>query len=130
MIQKQTVYLPVKIDDEFWTKWDNGEKPDYDLAHVETGENIESWVNEKEGYFFTPEQVNEYTQNVIKQSLETAAEKVKKEITEIDGCDDHTPYMGACGTCGYYPMPKIHVVHVDKESILNVVEEVYGKLQV
>ena len=58
---KQTVYLPVEITEEFWTKWDNGEKPDYDLADVETGGNIESWVNEKEGYFFTPEQLNEYT---------------------------------------------------------------------
>jgi hypothetical protein len=28
-----------------------------------------------EGYFFTPEQLNEYTQSVIKQALETAAEK-------------------------------------------------------
>lgn len=65
---KQTVYLPVKIDDEFWTKWDNGEKPDYDLSDVDSGENIESWVNEKEGYFFTPEQLNEYTANVIKQT--------------------------------------------------------------
>ena len=28
-----------------------------------------------EGYFFTPKQLNEYTQKVIKQTLETAAEK-------------------------------------------------------
>ena len=29
----------------------------------------------KLGYFFTPEQLNEYTANVIKQALETAAER-------------------------------------------------------
>lgn len=79
---KQLVYLPVEITEEFWTKWDNGEKPDYDLANVETGENIESWVNEKEGYFFTPKELNEYTANVIRQALETAADKVKVRFTD------------------------------------------------
>lgn len=38
------------------------------------------------GYFFTPEQLNEYTQKVIKQTLETAAEKV--DLIETDGDPD------------------------------------------
>ena len=75
-LTKQTVYLPVKIDDEFWTKWDNGEKPDYDLAHVETGENIESWVNEKEGYFFTDLEIqNIFT--IFARENNISQEKVK-----------------------------------------------------
>lgn len=37
-------------------------------------------VVEKEGYFFTPKQLNEYTANVIKQTLETAAENVNADF--------------------------------------------------
>lgn len=110
---KQTVYLPVKIDDEFWTKWDNGEKPDYDLSNVDTGENIESWVNEKEGYFFTPEQLNEYTANVIRQALETAADKA--EIEDI----------GGVGRDGEYHEHNI----VDEKSITNTFEETFNKFK-
>lgn len=85
-LKKQTVYFPVEITEEFWTKWDNDEKPDYDLSDVETGENIESWVNKKEGYFFTTEQLNGYTQSVIKQALETVTEKMYETFHTI--CED------------------------------------------
>jgi hypothetical protein len=83
----------------------------------------------EEGYFFTPEQLNEYTKSVIKQSVETAAEKVEKKVIEIDGCDDHTPYRGACGTCGHYHMPKIEVISIDKQSITNTFEETFNKFK-
>ena len=106
-LTKQTVYLPVKIDDEFWTNWDNGEKPDYDLSNVDTGESIESWVNEEEGYFFTPEQLNEYTANVIKQALETAAEKALCDFDE-GGCTEF----------------------VDEKSITNTFEETFKNFKV
>jgi len=112
-LKKQTVYLPVNINDEFWQKWDNGEKPDYDLADIDTGENVESWVNEKEGYFFTPEQLNEYTANVIKQALETAAKKA-------ECCEDAIVILGHTITEAY----------VKKQSITNTLEEVYQKLKV
>ena len=40
-----------------------------------------------EGYFFTPEQLNKYTQTVIKQALETAAETQKETcICERETC--------------------------------------------
>ena len=103
---KQTVYLPVKIDDEFLTKWDNGEKPDYDLCDVDTGENIESWVNEKEGYFFTPEQLNEYTANVIKDALNTAAQNAYVDFEDYDK------------------------EFVNKKSITNTFEETFQKYKV
>ena len=115
-LTKQTVYLPVKIDDEFWTKWDNGEKPDYDLAHVETGENIESWVNEKEGYFFTPEQLNEYTANVITTTLETAADKA--ELIS-------TPYSDWCTECS-----RSTDLFVSSDSITDTFEEIFKKFKV
>lgn len=34
-------------------------------------------VEEEQGYFFTPEQLNEYTANVIKKSLKVAVENVE-----------------------------------------------------
>jgi hypothetical protein len=52
---KQIVYLPVEIEEDdypFTTKIVN---------------------KEQQGYFFTPEQLNEYTANVVRQALETAA---------------------------------------------------------
>lgn len=61
---KQTVYLPVNGETEFI------------IAEYENGAYIQG-IKEIEGYFFTPEQLNEYTQAVIKQALETAAEKAK-----------------------------------------------------
>lgn len=53
---------------------------------------------------FTPEQLNEYTQNVIKQALETAAEKAESYVFEEDG-----------ETC----------CEVRKQSITNTFEETY-----
>lgn len=71
MIQKQTVYLPV--NGEYLTAVCHFEYTEW--CHHET-------VQSKEGYFFTTEQLNEYTANVIKQSLNTAAEKAT--VTPID----------------------------------------------
>lgn len=88
MIQKQTVYLPIE-------------------------KAITNWLKPKEGYFFTPEQLNEYTANVIKQALETAAETQK----EVCICERET-----CICC-------------DKsnstiQSITNTFEETYKKFEV
>ena len=91
---KQTVYLPVNAKDcNFIVKW-------YD-------ESYENDVKKEEGYFFTPEQLNEYTANVIKQTLETAAEKALCDFDE-GGCTEF----------------------VDEHSITNTFEETYNKLKV
>lgn len=65
-----------------------------------------------EGYFFTPEQLNEYTANVIKQTLETAAEKAEREW-----CSD-----------GYSTGMWKEVV--DKQSITNTFEETFKKFKI
>lgn len=58
---KQLVYLPVK------------EYKNYTVSYkLEAG--VHDYVELRNGYFFSPEQLNEYTANVIKQALETAAE--------------------------------------------------------
>ena len=62
------------------------------------------------GYFFTPEQLNEYTASVIKQALENAAEKAfgNHEFDGAHGCD----------------------YEIDKHSITNVFEETFKKFEV
>jgi len=77
--QKQTVYLPVE------------------------GKTIGELMVGKEGYFFTPEQLNEYTANVIKQALETAAEKAELIPHDVD---------------------------IDLKSITNTFEETYKQFKV
>ena len=54
---KQTIYLPVKVDSET-------------VIYCEDIGNVEK----QEGYFFTPEQLNQFISNVIKDTLDTAAE--------------------------------------------------------
>jgi hypothetical protein len=100
---KQTVYLPV-----------NGEPPlvvCYD--HSDWYDSI-TGVVEKEGYFFTPEQLNEYTQSVIKQALENAAEEADSYID----MNDDTYVEGNIWS------------EIDKESITNTFEETFKKFEV
>lgn len=94
MIQKQTVYLPVKNKMSYFTVMEDFE--------YKTG------VDEAKGYFFTPEQLNEYTQGVIKQTLENAAEKAK--IRFVDKTLSRT--------------------EISVESITDTFEETYNKLKV
>lgn len=64
-LTKQTVYLPVndvKDSNYFIQNW----------GHV-----TEDYAIKKEGYFFTPEQLNQLLSDVIKDALNTAAEKGK-----------------------------------------------------
>lgn len=69
LINKQTVYLPEKMRGA-----DGNYIPDDSVLIVkEQGEMDKYWIDlvkPQEGYFFTPEQLNEYTANVIKQALE------------------------------------------------------------
>ena len=82
---KQTVYLPVEITEEFWKKYDSGEeKPEYEIVDANNGERIDEWVNKQEGYFFTPEQLNQFISDVIKDTLDTAAEKAEVDFEDYD----------------------------------------------
>ena len=94
---KQTVYLPVNGEQD---KVVCNDYPDW-MDRI-TG------VLEQEGYFFTTEQLNEYTANVIKQALETAADKAKTTYVSQWSNDE----------C------------VDKQSITNTFEETYKKFEV
>jgi len=125
MIQKQTVYLPVKVEDE--------KIPEYTLAIVsceggtqfnqvkyyashfkEDFEMVTHWLKPQELFVFTPEQLNEYTQSVIKQALETAAENAISEPFFIDG---EPAYMSDRSP-------------IDKQSITNAFEETFKQFEV
>ena len=96
-LKKQTVYLPVN------DTWVEG-KPTLMSSDGEWVCNLYQNI----GYFFTPEQLNDYTQNVIKQSLETAAKKA-------ECCEDAIVILGHTITEAY----------VKKESITNTFEETF-----
>lgn len=97
--QKQTVYLPVN-------DFNSSERA---ICTIGIPDLYSDKVIEQEGYFFTPEQLNEYTQSVIKQALETAAENAEAEHN--------------------YPWTH-NEPYVDKQSITNTFEETYEKLKV
>lgn len=63
-------------------------------------------VTEEEGYFFTSEQLNEYTKEVIRQALETAAENAEVDFESYDK------------------------EFVNKQSITNTFEEIFKSFKV
>lgn len=100
-MEKKIIYLPVKVER-------HRNHHIFDLTECE-GSFIQN-VAEESGYFFTTEQLNEYTAKVIKQTLETAAEKAE--------CDHD--FDGAHGC--YY--------EVDKQSITNTFDDTFKKFEV
>ena len=125
---KQMVYIPVKIEDEtllankiynFVNEIDEekilfsdkfNEEQINDKLPQALGFDL---IKEQEGYFFTPEQLNEYTANVIKDALNTAAEKaVTKDEWEGNTGSEY------CNTV------------VDKQSITNTFEETFKKFEI
>lgn len=83
----------------------------------------------KTGYFFTPEQLNEYTRNVIGQALETAAEKV--HLVEY-GCRDNRVTNENAGQLYFVPSyyGEDNEVEISKQSITNTFEETCKKFEV
>lgn len=87
------------------------------------------------GYFFTPEQLNEYTETLIKEALENAAKKVKV-IEESLGDDEYneTPidifeYSEFIADKGYEEC-SFYRYKPSKKSITNTLEETFNKFKV
>ena len=114
MIQKQTVYLPVKVENN---KEDFTSATFYITEPSDDGEKITHFLKPQEGYFFTPEQLNEYTANVVRHALETAAENAEIKERKVS-------YSSSSGSeYGY-------VQSINKKSITNTFEESYKKFEV
>ena len=131
-MNKQTVYLPVKVEEmesklqegcDYIVKdetgnvhlhyWYNGE------FYTRKGEKVVEVIHPQKGYFFTPEQLNEYTQSVIKQALEAAAENASMKEHEEGDWD-------VCLVSN--DMGDVYVL--DKQSITNTLEQTYKKFEV
>lgn len=126
--KKQIVYHPVRVEDELPDKNYSDElHSDCGLVGFENGVfgkwdnnkgvwnhpiKVRTWLKIQEGYFFTPEQLNEYTANVIKQALETAAENAFIS-NHIPDEDDDRVYK-----------------KVSKQSITNTFEETFKNFEV
>jgi glycerophosphoryl diester phosphodiesterase len=146
---KKTVYLPIKVEDEL---------PEIGKAVFTSDEDIDTcsflandgkfkewyqhfehnpthWLKQQEGYFFTPEQLNEYTANVIKQALETAAEKAKV-IEEELGSDEYREIPIDTFECTEFTADKgyeecyFYRYKCSKQSITNTFEETFQKHKV
>jgi len=86
-----------------------------------------------EGYFFTPEQLNEYTANVIKQALETAAERAYALVKDHDLYIREyvgTEYSVDIDMSEGSPLQYGCSVITDKQSITNTFEETFKKFEV
>lgn len=76
---KQTVYLPV-------SEFNSSERA---ICTIGIPDLYGDKVIEEQGYFFTPEELNEYTANVIRKSLETAYENAT--VIDIPAMRGHEP---------------------------------------
>ncbi len=131
---KQTVYLPVKVEDELpnskdeseievlfqykgilFLGWFNPETKFFSTSNglAEYYTDVDLWFKLQEAVVFTPEQLNEYTQGVIKQALETAAENAELVIEDYGFSNWSAPEKT-----------------LNKESITNTFEETYKKFEV
>lgn len=141
MIQRQIIYLPVKVEDELPEKEVVCVNISNDLLVgniYNIGDNefqcedeyqilAQVWLKPKEAFAFTPEQLNEYTANVIRQALETAVENVKLK------CQRDPHKKG-------YPFAMVNPngtkevgdlwITANKQSIMNTFEETFKKFEV
>lgn len=134
---KQKVYLPVKVVDELpnskdeseievlfqykgilFLGWFNPETKFFSTSNglAEYYTDVDLWFKLQEAFISTPEQLNEYTANVVRQALETAAEKA--EIVTED-------YGIPAWSANYNPE-----IILNKQSITNTFEETYKKFEV
>jgi hypothetical protein len=99
---KQTVYLPVKIG--------NDTNTGLIVKYIRSGHKYP--IEEQQAFVFTPEQLNEYTQSVIKQALETAAKKANMKCKRGHSVEFAEHWS------------------VNKQSITNTLEETCKKFEV
>lgn len=123
---KQTVYLQVNKDSNLTVGAFSPELDEW---------NSEVYVNKQEGYFFTPEQLNEYTQSVIKQTLETAAENAKVIEEELGSDEDRETPIDTFESVEFiadkgYEERSFYRYKPSKQSITNTFEETFKKFEV
>lgn len=136
--KQQLIYLPIKIEDDFTFLitediknylnsnchiefYKDGKciytpafitethRENQELEHLNTHR-----LDKTEAIIFTPEELNEYTQQVIKDALKVASEKA--EIKEK--------------WCGSIPGFQYLLQYVEEQSITNTFEQIYEKWKI
>ena len=106
---KQTVYLPVTSED----------RVSLEVNDIDTGE-TKMWVEEQEGYFFTPEQLNQLLSDVIKDTLYQTTQSVELQYEcgrkSKEGC-----LAVFCNNCNE---------QVDNNSIYSAFDKIFEKHKV
>lgn len=94
----------------------------YKLILPKDGRNILVSNKEKKekGYFFTPEELNEYTANVIKQALFSASEFAELQY-ECGRKSKENCLAVFCDNC---------TEQIDRQSITNTFDETFNKFKV
>lgn len=87
------------------------------------GYNVPNGFIGKYGYFFTQEKLNEYTANVIKQALETAAENIGfvETTSKKLNSEEYKPFITADDDI---------IWTINKKSITNTFNEIFKKFKV
>ena len=145
-LTKQTVYLPVKVEDEKIPEYTNvivsceGNTHFNQIKHYashfkEDFEMVTHWLKPQEGYFFTPEQLNQLLSDVVKDALNTAAENVKILEEEL-GSDEYSETPLAIFESTEFTADKgyeecyFYRYKPSKKSITNTFEETFNKFKV
>jgi hypothetical protein len=78
----------------------------------------DEWI---EGFIFCdPDKIIEFAKLHVQAQQEAIIKNIELEDITQPNCDDHTPYWGACVTCGRIDNPDIIIgAKVKEESILN-----------
>jgi hypothetical protein len=65
---------------------------------------------------------------IVEAVVDKCAVEAESKDVKVPACDDHTPYRGACVSCGRYDNPDVIISsEVDKHSILNIKTQInYG----
>lgn len=112
-ILKQKIYLPTKEDYGIYL----GNFLGYPDGYSNVGN-----LQEQEGYFFTTEQLNEYTFNVIQQTLETAARNVEADFEPMEWlAEQHaeSPFIEG----------EDYEIGISRSSITGVFKEIFKKFK-
>lgn len=135
--KKRTVYIPVKVEDELpennknvFCLTSDGFETElvfedrvfrlYEGGDCYENENVSHWLKLQEGYFFTPEQLNQLLSDVIKDTLNTAAEDTETLLWQ------NNEDLEIVSNRVAYIMEDLKI----KQSITNTFEESFNKFKV
>jgi hypothetical protein len=78
-------------------------------------------LNLEDNEHLIPRMMRQFAKLHVKAALEAASENAT--VILVPNCSDHTPYRGACVTCGRHDNPDVPSEEVNEESILTAYPE-------